>query len=225
MSAPSHPPESVGPVDEVGVDLGPDEARGLLDSWTGTGTGPGDRTGERTGTVGIDQDAAHARLAALAEAEALLRETRLLDSAADVDWLLRVSPDPLPLADGLPPPSLPPGPDGASEVTAVAQHPFWASGGPEPEGRPTDSGFMGLEDRTETLGGAGKTHPGVETLAARPTSGGGSEATERTLTRVTVPGARVPPSRPAAPPLWLLPALGVLVVLLGLSVVLLLLGR
>jgi len=211
------------------VDLGPDEARGLLDSWTGTGTGPGDRTGERTGTVGIDQDAAHARLAALAEAEALLRETRLLDSGADVDWLLRVSPDPLPLADGLPPPSLPPGSDGVSEVTAVAQHPFWASGGPEPEGRPTDSGFMGLDDRTDTLGGAGRTHPGVEALAAGPTSRGSSDPTERTLTRVTVPGVRVPPARtvsqPAAPPLWLLPALGALVVLLALSVVLLLLGR
>ncbi len=225
MSAPSHPPESVGPVDEVGVDLGPDEARGLLDSWTGTG----DRTGERTGTVGIDQDAAHARLAALAEAEALLRETRLLDGCADVDWLLRASPDPLPLADGLPPPSMPTGPEGVNEVTAVAQHPFWTSGGAEPEGRPTDSGFMGLDDRTETLGGAGRTHPGVEAVAARSTSGGGSEPTERTLTRVTVPGAPVPPSRPAsspaAPPVWLLPALGALVVLLGVTVALLLLGR
>jgi hypothetical protein len=226
VSPPPTPPEGGGPVDEVGVDLGPDEARGLLDAWTGTGGGTGDRTGERTGAVGTDQDAAHARLAALAEAEALLRETRLPDSGAGVDWLLRVSPDPLPLADGLPPPALPAAPDGISEVTAVAQHPFWASGGPEPEGRPTDSGFVGLDDLTDALGGAGKTQPGVAAPPATPRDGGFSDPTERTLTRVTVPGAPVPPVPPsAAPPAWLLSVLGGLVVILAGIVVLLLLGR
>lgn len=205
-------PDGDGPVDEVGVDLGPDEARGLLDGWTATG-GTGDRTGERTGALGADQDAAHARLAALAEAEDLLRTTALADGTGALDWLLQAPPDPLPLADGLPPPALPPAPDGVSEVTAVAQHPFWAAGALEPEGPPTDAGFVTLDDRTDALGGAGRTQPGVAPASERPTDAGFHDPTERTLTRVTVPGG-APPAR-SGPPAWLLPLLGGLVVLLG----------
>jgi hypothetical protein len=207
------PPDGDGPVDEVGVDLGPDEARGLLDGWTATG-GTGDRTGERTGALGTDRDAAHARLAALTEAEALLRSALVEDGEVTLEPLLG-APDPLPLADGLPPPALAPAPDGLSEVTAVAQHPFWAERGAEPEGRPTDAGFVDLDDRTDALGGGGRTQPGVSLDGDRPTDGGFTDPSERTLTRLPVPA-------PAGPPRWLLFVLGAMVVVLGGAVVLLL---
>lgn len=225
MSTDPTRPAGEGPIDEVGFDLGPDEARGLLDGWLGTGGGTGDRSGEKTGAVGTDQDAAHARLAALSEAEALLREIQLPDCGRQADWLLRTAPDPLPLADGLPSPSLPPVPDGISEVTAVGQHPFWASGGPAPEGRPTDSGFVNLDDRTDALGGAGRTHPGVDTEPPRGTDAGFTDPSERTLTRVTVRGASPAGGPSSSPPAWLLVVLGALVVLLSGAVVYLLLGR
>ena len=225
MSTDPQGPAGGGPVDEVGVDLGPDEARGLLDGWTATG-GTGDRTGERTGALGTDRDAAHARLAALAEAGSLLRKVRLPQHGSKAEWLLRASPDPLPLADGLPPPPtpLPATGGGAWTPGAISQRPFWSTVGPDPEGRPTDSGDSHHEERTETfaeqtdtLGGAGRTHPGV----VRPTEAVVSGPPGRMIRRHA--GAfRAGPSRPAA---WLLPALGILLLALVGAVALLVIGR
>ena len=219
MSGPTPGAEGGGPVDEIGVDLGPDESRGLLDGWTGTG----ERTGERTGALGADQDAAHARLAALAEAGALLRSAGGGVAAGPAGWLQTIVSDPPPLDDGLPPPPLPAYPDGLSEVTALGQHPFWSAEGLAPEGRPTDDGMLSLDERTDALGGAGRTHPGVS-LPTDPSSDPGfTDPGERTQTRVRPPVAPAPGAD--APPAWLLSVLGALVVILAGVVALLLLGR
>jgi len=200
-----------GPVDEVGVDLGPDDVRGLLDGWTGTG-GTGERTGERTGSLGPRADATHAQLARLAEASALLSAALVEDGPVDLGGLVE-DPDPLPLADGLPPPLVLRPQAGMQEVTATVGHPFW-----EGEGRPTDTGFEARDERTDAPGRDGRTRPGVSIARDRPTDVGFTDATERTLTRIEAPP-------PTGAPAWALAVLGALVVLLGGVVVALVLTR
>lgn len=200
-----------GPVDEVGIDLGPDDVRGLLDGWTGTG-GTGERTGERTGSLGGGADATHAQLARFAEARALLAAARVEDGPVDLGRLLD-EPDPLPLADGLPPPPVQGSPDGMPEVTATIGQPLWGT-----EGRPTDAGFHSRDERTDALLRDGRTRPGVSVASDRPTDVGFMDATDRTQTRVE-------PVPPAGAPAWALAVLGALVVLLGVVVVALVLTR
>lgn len=209
MSTEPQGPADRGPIDEVGVDLGPDEARGLLDGWTATG-GTGERTGERTGALETDRDAAHARLAALAEAGSLLREVHLPQDRLPTEWLLHASPDPLPLADGLPPPpNAPPATsDGVWVPGANAQRPFWSAVGPDPDGRPTDSDGSHSDERTETfaertdtLGGGGRTHPG----GVRPTEA--AAGPPGPITSGHVGTARARENGPGA---WLVLAVGTL---------------
>ena len=136
-------------MDEVRFDLGPDEARGLLDGWSRSAP-----TGERTGALSEDADRAHARLATLAAAIAALdaapaarhvsAEGQVPEGFVDA---IRAEPlDPLPTPDGLPPPALvalAPG-DPLSEVTAIATHPLFSDDPATEAGdRSTAGGILG----------------------------------------------------------------------------------
>lgn len=202
-------PPDRGPFDEVGVDLGPDDVRGLLDGWTATG-GTGDRTGECTGSLGQEQAEAHAHLAMLTDVAVRLAEMPFLDGPVDIEPFLRC-PDPLPLADGLPAPAVSGALDRMQDVTVAMKNPFWSG-----DGRPTDSGFGLMEERTDVLEGVGRTRPGVSPVLERGTDGGFTDPAERTQTRVVRPVARV------GGPAWVLVVLGALVVILGGLVVFLL---
>lgn len=131
VTAPGSQQEPTGPVDEVGVDLGPDgAARGLLDSWAGR-TSPGELTqGEATGALAAEElplTAVLARVAASlgrADDAARLAGARGQPSRA-VKALIADEPlDPLPVPDGLSPvgagfldePSF-------SDITAVGRRP------------------------------------------------------------------------------------------------------
>lgn len=134
----------VAAVDEVGVDIGPDEVRGLLDGWTAT-TGS---TGERTGALDGDADVAHARMAALVGALAALEAAdpaRHPETATPAPQRPRPAPLVLPLPDGLPPPPLV-ATDPPAEITAIRVDPL---AGAMLGDRPTDAGVDPLE-RTQT---------------------------------------------------------------------------
>ncbi len=136
-------PEPVAAVDEVGVDIGPDEVRGLLDGWTAT-TGS---TGERTGALDGDPDIAHARMAALLGAVAALESAdprRHPERAQPPPAGRRAPPLLLPLPDGLQPPPLVPV-EAPAEVTAIRFNPF---AGVHLGDRPTDAG-VDPQERTQ----------------------------------------------------------------------------
>ncbi|MCB9779470.1 MAG: hypothetical protein H6742_12970 [Alphaproteobacteria bacterium] len=131
---PARGPAVDGPVDEVGIDLGPDEAgHGLLDTWSGRTQPAAETSGEVTGVLqeqgpgqaamsswlaaGYARGADPERLAPLRGVPSRAVRARIADEP--LDPLPRADPpQPAPLPEQPPAPAIPAPPPGEGEIGA-----------------------------------------------------------------------------------------------------------